>query len=333
MARRRFQAIDTGREATLQEVMVSFRDGRIEELAVRTELRRLMELFKIHVIKWYLYAGTKLTLFLHIPNRLCTEEDARKANEHFDDMIMAGFPALGDLPTVPPKKLWRKHDFSPDQLSSVPCFMHLFSQAICHRSRELQGRPSEMSSGPYVKGRYVLVALDPSRIPSCLMLPGLGEALAAWFGEPPAKFGKSTRCYRSAHSIGGRNFVAERTTAPPFGSKPSRRFGRLTVFDLDIAWHYAKETDAELERLLRERDDDPWWAEALAGDLRDFCFGGDGNLCMPMALVATLPFVMLLHAVDGTMRWRRLKRLKADGTLDMLRAKAKANARAMLGLS
>ena len=335
MARKRFQPIDLERDATLLEVHVCFKEGRVEELAVKMEIRRLMELFQIHVIKWYLCAGSALTLFLHIPNRLYTLDDAKMRNNHFDDMIKSGFPAMGDLPAIPPKKLWREHDFSPDQLNSIPCFMHLFTQAVCCRSRELQGKPRGMPSGPHVAGRYLLISHDPSRVHAYMKLPGLCDAITAWFGKPPTAFKKNEKCYCSAHAIGSKDFVTRQTTAPPFGARSSKRFRKLTIVDADIAWHYEKETDAELDRLLKERDDAPWWAESLAGDIKEFCFGfgSDNNLCTPMALLATLPFVMILHAVDGTMRWRRLKRLRADGTLDMLRAKAKANARAILGLS
>ena len=335
MTRKRFQPKDARHDATLLEVQVCFRDGRIEEQAVRMEIRRLTELFLVNVIKWYLLDGRALKLYLHVPNRLCTDEEARQRNDRFDDMVRLGFPALGDLPAVPPRRLWRRHDIRPDQLGRVPCFMHMFSQAVCMRSRELQGRPACGPGGPHVAGRYVLVQLDPSRIHPLMTMPGLPKAVAAWFGKPPVPFRAGEACLSSAYAIGGRRFMTEQmATAPPFGARASKRARRLTVFDLDLAWHYAKETDAELKRLVNERIDAPTWAEELIGDLRGFChgFGQDGNLNTPIALAATLPFVMLLHAVDGTMRWRKLRRMKADGTLDLLRAKAKENARIMLGL-
>ncbi len=332
MARKRFQPVDVGHDATLLSVQIQFRDGVVEKQAVTMEIRRLKELFRINVIKFYYIRGHELHLFLHAPNRLCTAEEAKQRNECFDSLITSGFPEENGLPAVPPQKLWRKHDLAPEKLTSVPAFMHFFSQAVCSRSRRLQGKPQGGPSGPHVAGRYKLVALEPEHIPAWAMLPGLKEAVMTWFGISPIKPNKTCHC--CACAIGSRSFVGRLAAEQPFGYRPSKNIRKITTFDLDLAWHYAKETDAEINRQINE-ELGVSWAKELVEDIDDFCNNiGCPSIGGPLtAFVATLPFVMLLHAIDGTMRWRKVKKMKEDGTFDIIRAKAKAHARTMLGLN
>ena len=334
MARKRFQPVDEGHDATLLSVQITFRDGVVEKLAVDMEIRRLKELFLVNVINCYYVRGHELQLFLYAPNRVCTEEEARERNETFDRLVESGFPAGDGLPAVPPQKLWRKHDLAPEKLTRVSDFMHFFSQAVCSRSRQLQGKPRGVPSGPHVAGRYKLVALDPEHIPAWAMVPGLKKAVNAWFGVTPVPIRTNETCHGCACAVGRRDFVARLAAEMPYGYRPSKNIRRITTFDLDLAWHYAKETDAEMNRQI-DAEIGVTWAKELVDDIHDFCDNnGYPRIGGPEAVfLATLPFVMLLHVIDGTMRWRKLKRMKEDGTLDIIRAKAKANARAMLGLN
>ena len=333
MSKKRFQPVDRSNEATLLLVQVSFRDGIVEKQAVEMEIRRYKELFIISVIKYYLVGGKELQLFLHVPNRICTAVEAEERNRQFDLFVESGFPSTAGLPAVPPQTLWRSHNLSPDKLSKVSDFMHLFSQAVCNRCRLLQGKKQGLKSGPYVASRYKLVGLNPAKIPESLIQPGLLEAVNDWFGIKPAPLRIKEKCYSSAYAIGDRRFVTTIGANEPFGFKASKSYRKITLFDLDLAWHYAKETKAELKQLVND-ETGITWAEELIEDIHDFCSSSEfpkrGG--PEVAFLSTLPFVLLLHIIDGTLRWRKLKRMKEDGTFDLLRTKAKMRARTMLGL-